>query len=190
VPSSVDAAPPRMRADAARNRARLVAAAREVFTAAGDGAEVTMDAVAKRAGVGIGTLYRHFPTRLELMEAVYREDVDNLRAQAHALVDGQEPWQALAAWLEVFVKFAIDKRALFSELVNAIGKHSELISHSRGVLNEIVTELVANAQAAGVVRADVQAGDVLSLVGGCTMMNLDADQAKRVLRVILDGLHR
>jgi AcrR family transcriptional regulator len=178
-----------MRADAARNRAKLVTAAREAFHAADDGAEVTMEAVAQRAGVGIGTLYRHFPTRLELMEAVYRDDVDRLREQARELSEGRSPWEALAAWLEVFLTFAIGKRALFHELVGAIGKDSELITHSRGVLNEIVSELVVTAQQAGEVRQDVTAGDVLSLVSGCTMMNLGADQAPRVLRVILDGLH-
>jgi AcrR family transcriptional regulator len=188
VTSPTEAPAPRLRADAARNRAKLVTAARETFRVAEDGAEVTMEAVAKHAGVGIGTLYRHFPTRLALMEAVYRDDVDRLREQARSLSESRPPWEALAAWLEVFLAFAIGKRALFRELVSAIGKDSDLITHSRGVLNEIVTELVVTAQRAGEVREDVTAGDVLSLVSGCTMMNLGTDQAERVLRVILDGL--
>lgn len=181
-------AAPRMRADAARNRARLVATARDAFREAEDPASVTMEAVAKRACVGIGTLYRHFPTRLDLMEAVYREDVDTLGARAHTLVETETAWDALAGWLEVFIDFAATKRAIFTELVDAIGKDSALITHSRGVLNDTVTDLLTRAQEAGEARSDVTASDVLSLVGGCSMMRLSGEQAQRVLRVILDGL--
>jgi AcrR family transcriptional regulator len=177
-----------MRADAARNRAKLVAAAREAFADAADGSEVTMEAVAKRAGVGIGTLYRHFPTRLELMEAVYREDVDGLRAYADELIASEPPWQALERWFDRFVAFAATKRAIFGELLTAIGKDSELLTYSRGMLNRTVAALVTNAQQAGAVREDVTSSDVLSLLSGCTMMNLGRDQSERVLRVVLDGL--
>ncbi len=188
MPSPTTSGAPRMRADAARNRAKLVAAAREAFTEAGDGSEVTMEAVARRAGVGIGTLYRHFPTRLEMMEAVYREDVDGLRAYAHELIAAEPPWPAMQHWFERFLAFASTKRAIFGELLTAIGKDSELLTYSRGVLNETVTALVTNAQQAGCVREDVTSSDVLSLLSGCTMMNLGRDQSERVLRVVLDGL--
>jgi AcrR family transcriptional regulator len=177
-----------MRADAARNRARLVATAREEFRQAEDPSAVTMEAVAKQACVGIGTLYRHFPTRLELMEAVYREDVDALGEKARVLVETDSPWNALSQWLEAFIEFAATKRAIFTELVDAIGRDSALITHSRGVLNDTVTDLLTSAQEAGEARTDVTAADVLSLVGGCSMMRLAGDQAQRVLRVILDGL--
>lgn len=187
--SRTEAAAPRLRADAARNRARLVATAREAFRQADDPASVTMEAVAKQACVGIGTLYRHFPTRLDLMEAVYREDVDALEAQARTLVETETPWDALAGWLGAVIDFAATKRAIFSELVDAIGRDSDLMTHSRGVLNETVTDLLTRAQEAGEARSDVTAADVLSLVGGCSMMRLAGDQAQRVLRVILDGLH-
>ncbi len=186
--SPTHAPAPRLRADAARNRARLVAEARAAFAEAEDGASVTMEAVAKRAGVGIGTLYRHFPTRTDLMEAVYREHVDELRAQAVALSENGSPWDALASWLELFVSSATQKRAVFTELVATVGRDSDLITHSKASLRETVTELVTAAQQAGEVREDVTAADVLSLVSGCTMMNLGPDQAERVLRVILAGL--
>lgn len=179
---------PRLRADAARNRAKLVDAARQAFAETSDGNDVSMEAVAKRAGVGIGTLYRHFPTRLDLMEALYREDVDVLREEADRLSADREPWQALSEWLDLFLVFAARKRSIFTELIATVGRDSELLSYSRGVLSEVVTTLVGRAQEAGAAREDVTAGDVLSLVSGCTMMNLERDQSERVLRVVLDGL--
>jgi AcrR family transcriptional regulator len=188
VTSRTEPAAPRLRADAARNRARLVATAQTAFHEADDAGSVTMEAVAKRAGVGIGTLYRHFPTRLELMEAVYREDVDDLAERAHGLAETESAWDALAEWLRLFIAFAAAKRAIFSELVDAIGKDSALITHSRAVLNDTVTELLVAAQEDGAARSDVTPADVLSIVGGCSMMHLAEDQAQRVLAVILDGL--
>lgn len=186
--SGTEAPAPRMRADAARNRARLVSAAREAFNEADDPATVSMEAVAKGACVGIGTLYRHFPTRLALMEAVYREDVDALGDRAHAMIETESPWDALEGWLRVFLEFAAAHRAVFAELVDAIGRDSALITHSREVLNATVTDLLGRAQRAGAARDDVTAADVLSIVSGCSMMRLADDQAPRVLRVILDGL--
>src|SRR5690242_16322305 len=94
---------PKLRADAARNRARLVEAARELFLAAPSDAEVSREQVARQAGVGIGTLYRHFPTRLDLLEAVYREEVDGLEQTAERLTAEHAPYDALERWLEVFV---------------------------------------------------------------------------------------
>ena len=93
-----------MRADAKRNYERLVAAARDVFAQEGGGA--SMEAIAREAGVGVGTLYRHFPKRIDVVEAVYREDVDELVAVAESVVADMEPWPALVAWLEAFVRYA------------------------------------------------------------------------------------
>jgi AcrR family transcriptional regulator len=188
VTSRTEPGAPRLRADAARNRARLVATAQGAFHEAEDARSVTMEAVAKRAGVGIGTLYRHFPTRLELMEAVYRQDVDTLAERARDLARTEPAWDALADWLRLFIEFAATKRAIFSELIEAIGRDSALITHSRAVLNDTVTELLVSAQEDGGVRSDITPADVLSIVGGCSMMHLEEDQARRVLTVILDGL--
>src|SRR5689334_9715662 len=102
-----------MRADARRNYEALLTAAREVFTERGS--EASMEEIAKRADVGVGTLYRHFPRRIDLVEAVYREDVDGIVALA-ADVSELAPWDALVAWLQGFVRYAESKRTFLDEL--------------------------------------------------------------------------
>jgi AcrR family transcriptional regulator len=180
---------PKLRADAARNRARLIEAARSLFLAGPADAEVSLEQVAREAGVGIGTLYRHFPTRLDLLEAVYRDEVDVLRETAEKVVPDHTPFDALELWLEAFVDYAATKRHIFHELVEAVGRESELMTHSRAVIFGTAESLVMAAQAAGEVRDDVTSGDVLRLVGGCTMMpNFDRAQTRRILKVVMDGL--
>jgi AcrR family transcriptional regulator len=180
---------PKLRADAARNRARLIEAARSVFLAAAPGTDVPLEHVAKEAGVGIGTLYRHFPTRLDLLEAVYREEVDGLEQAADRLVPDHTPVEALELWLEVFVDYAATKRHIFQELIEATGRDSELMTHSRAVMNAAAQKMVGRAQEAGQIRDDVSPGDVIRLVGGCTMMpNFDRSQHRRILQVVMDGL--
>jgi AcrR family transcriptional regulator len=117
---STDGARP-MRADARRNYEALIAAARLVFAQHGGGA--SMEAIAKEAGVGPGTLYRHFPTRIDLVEAVYREDVDKLVSDAQQFVAEQEPWDAIVSWLQAFVRYASSKRTFLSELHEAFEKN-------------------------------------------------------------------
>jgi AcrR family transcriptional regulator len=180
---------PKLRADAVRNRARLVEAARTLFLAGPADAEVSLEQVAREAGVGIGTLYRHFPTRLDLLEAVYRDEVDVLRETAEKVVPDHTPFDALELWLEAFVDYAATKRHIFHELVEAVGRESELMTHSRAVIFGTAESLVTAAQEAGEVRADVTSADVLRLVGGCTMMpNFDRAQTRRILKVVMDGL--
>jgi AcrR family transcriptional regulator len=176
-----------MRADAQRNHERLVLAAREVLRESG--AQCSLEEVARRAGVGIGTLYRRFPTRLSLLEAVYREDVDALGQQTERLIESQEPWAALEQWVWVLLDYAATKRALFSELVDAVGRDSELLTHSRQAVNDAATAVLKNAQSAGVARKDVEPSDLLRLVGGCTMMGeLDEAQQHRVVSIVLAGI--
>jgi AcrR family transcriptional regulator len=180
---------PKLRADAARNRARLVEAARARFLSGPPDAEVSLEQVAKKAEVGIGTLYRHFPTRLDLLEAVYRDEVDVLRETAEKVVPNHTPVEALELWLEAFVDYAATKKHIFHELVDAIGRDSELLTHSRKVMNESAEGLLTAAQESGEIRTDVDAADVLRLVGGCTMMpNFDRAQTLRILKVVMDGL--
>jgi len=180
---------PKLRADAARNRARLIEAARELFLSGPVDAEVSLEQVAKKAEVGIGTLYRHFPTRLDLLEAVYRDEVDVLRETAEKVVPNHTPVDALELWLEAFVDYAATKRHIFHELVEAVGRESELMTHSRAVIFGTAEGLVKAAQDAGQVRTDVSSNDVLRLVGGCTMMpNFDRAQTRRILKVVMDGL--
>lgn len=176
-----------MRADARRNYAALVDAARAAL--AEHGAEAPLEEIARRAGVGIGTLYRHFPHRLDLFEAVYREDVDELAYAADTLSGSSSAWDALEQWLAVFVDYAANKRVMFQELIDAIGKDSELLTYSRQVIDTSMTKVLTQAQEAGVARTDVQPSDLLRLVGGCSMMpNLEPDQQERMLRIVLDGL--
>src|SRR3954453_17043625 len=185
-----DAAPaPKLRADAARNRARLIEAARAVFLAAPPDSEVSLEQVARTAEVGIGTLYRHFPTRPALLEAVCREEVDGLQQAAERLIPDHTPVEALELWLEVFVDYAATKKQIFHELIEATGRGSELMIHSRSVMSGTAQKMVSRAQEAGQVRDDVEAADVLRLVGGCTMMpNFDRAQTRRILKIVMDGL--
>ena len=180
---------PKLRADAVRNRARLVEAARTLFLAGPVDAEVSLEQVAKAAGVGIGTLYRHFPTRLDLLEAVYREEVDGLHQSAERLSADHPPLEALEHWLEDFTDYAATKRHIFHELVEATGRDSELMTHSRATMTAAAEKMVGGAQTSGDIRTDVNATDVLRLVGGCTMMpNFDRAQLHRILKVVIDGL--
>jgi AcrR family transcriptional regulator len=176
-----------MRADAKRNYERLVAAARTVFAQEGGGA--SMEAIAKEAGVGVGTLYRHFPKRIDVVEAVYREDVDELVTVAQSVIAEQEPWPALVAWLEAFVRYARGKKRFLNELHEAFEKNPELQVASRERIVGAVGIVLSPAQAAGVVRTDIDAADLMQLLGSmCMSATLTPDQSARLLLMIEDGL--
>jgi AcrR family transcriptional regulator len=175
------------RADARRNYDLLVHAARDAFR--DTEADTSLEQIARRAGVGIGTLYRHFPTRLALLEAVYRDEVDDLGERSQQLAATTEPFEGLAAWLELFLSYAATKRALFHELIEAAGRDSELLTHSRSVIESSGAAVLTRAQEAGEARANVTVGDLTRLVGGCTMMpGSTPEQQRRMLDVIVDGL--
>ncbi|HEV7207110.1 MAG TPA: helix-turn-helix domain-containing protein [Mycobacteriales bacterium] len=183
---SVVAARP-MRADARRNYARLVEAARVVFAARGS--EASMEEIAKTADVGVGTLYRHFPRRIDLVEAVYREDVDELVAVAADVVQTHQPWEALAAWLEAFVRYVQVKRTFLTELHEAFEKNPDLAVQLRERIAVAAGAVLAGAQAAGTARRDIDAGDLMQLVGGmCMARNADLAQNQRLLSYVLDGI--
>jgi AcrR family transcriptional regulator len=176
-----------MRADARRNYDQLVHAARDAFR--DTEADTSLEQIARRAGVGIGTLYRHFPTRLALLEAVYRDEVDDLGDRGEKLATEAEPFDALVAWLDMFLSYAATKRALFHELIEVAGRDSELLTHSRQVIEASGGAVLARAQQAGEARADVTVGDLTRLVGGCTMMpGATEEQQRRMLDVIVDGI--
>ena len=118
-----------MRADARRNYERLVVAARKVF--AEEGGQASMEAIAREAGVGVGTLYRHFPKRIDVVEAVYRTDVEQLVQTAERVVAELEPWEAVVAFLEAFVRYAQGKRTFLNELREAFEKNPDLRSQCR-----------------------------------------------------------
>jgi AcrR family transcriptional regulator len=173
------------RADARRNYDQLVAAARAAF--AEDGTSAPLEGVAERAGVGIGTLYRHFPTRQALLEAVY---VDEVEAMARAADDLSElpPWDALSQWLRQYVGFAATKRALNEALLEAAPDSNVLLA-CRTAISRAGTALIERAQRAGVVRADAKFMDVGRMVAGIAMVpTADPEQQERMLELALDGL--
>ena len=175
-----------MRADARRNYERLVQAARQVFTQYGG--DASMEAIAKEAGVGAGTLYRHFPKRIHLVEAVYRTDVDQLMEAASTLSREMEPWPALVAWLQAFVHYAHGKRTFLNELREAFDKNPRLKVASRERINHAMGTVLARAQAAGVARADIDGDDLMGLVGPMCNATLSEDQSERLITMVLDGL--
>lgn len=183
-PHGVDRA---MRADARRNYDRLVAAAREVFAA--QGGDASMEAIARQAGVGAGTLYRHFPKRIDLVEAVYRNDVEDLLFTAEKAVANLEAWDALVSWLDAFLRYALGKRVFLAELHEAFEKNPQLQLNSRKRVEEGFTLVLEAAQRAGVARTDLNGSDLMQLVGGmCTSPTLSRTQGERLLTMVLDGL--
>jgi AcrR family transcriptional regulator len=173
------------RADARRNYEKLVAAARAVFTENGTGAP--LEEVAEHAGVGIGTLYRHFPTRQALLEAVYLGEVEAMARAAEDL-SALPPWEALSQWLHQYVGFAATKRALNEALLEA-APDSDVLLACRTALTRAGTALVERAQDAGVVRADTSFADIGRMVAGIAMVpTADPGQKERLLDLALDGL--
>jgi AcrR family transcriptional regulator len=174
-----------MRADARRNYDKLVAAARAVF--AEDGTSAPLEDVAERAGVGIGTLYRHFPTRQSLLEAVYLDEVQAI-AQAAADFAGQPPWEALSQWLRKYVGFAGTKRALTEALLEA-DPDSDVLLACRTAILDAGNSLLERAQRAGVVRPDTNFLDVGRMISGIAVVpTVDAEQKERLIELALDGL--
>ncbi|HEY1652870.1 MAG TPA: helix-turn-helix domain-containing protein [Acidimicrobiales bacterium] len=175
-----------MRADARRNRELLVAAARTVFSDQGAGA--SMEAIAKEAGVGVGTLYRHFPNRLDLVEAVYQTDVEELWDTAQRVAAELEPWPAVEAFFEAFMRYARTKQTLLAELHQAFEKKPDLRSQARALIESSFDLVIDRAREAGAVREDVTGSDVMQLVSPvCTNASIEPEQAGRLLRLILDG---
>lgn len=155
-----------LRADARRNRDRLVAAARAAF--AEHGVDTSLDDIARQAGVGSGTLYRHFPTRDALLEAVFAEAVHALAHQARELKEGQPPAGALAGWLRLFVTHVTAYRGIGTRLMDSGGDGAFLAS-CHDVVRDTLGGLLAAAQAAGTVRAEVRVDDLLRLVNAVAL---------------------
>jgi AcrR family transcriptional regulator len=176
------------RADAVRNRDLVLEAAKAVFSAGG--AEASLEAVARTAGVGIGTLYRHFPTREALFEAVYRREVDHLADLAEQLKQ-EQPVDALRHWMRSNVKFVATKKGMSAALALAAYKNSELFSYSFDRLTRAVGGLLERAIAAGEIRDDISPEDLLrALVGMCYLHDQPGWQASvlRLVDVFVDGL--
>ena len=174
------------RADARRNYDQLIAAAREAFREKDRSA--SLEDIARRAGVGIGTLYRHFPTRTDLIQAVYVEEVEALARSADD-VAGLEPWDALIKWLHGFVGYIATKQALADELFAIADHNVEVFANCRAALNTAGEPLLQRAQDAGAVRADTNIQDIIRMVAGIAKMpSAEPGEVERVLDLALDGL--
>jgi AcrR family transcriptional regulator len=186
TPTQPDLAQRPKRADARRNYDRLVVAAHEAFTEADRSA--SLEDIARRAGVGIGTLYRHFPTRADLIEAVYVEEVESLCRSADDLA-AQPPWEALVGWLRRFVAYMATKQALADELLAVADRDADIFKACRTAFYGAGAPLLARAQASGDVRPDVGIDEVVRMVVGIAKIPAaDAAEIERILSVALDGL--
>jgi AcrR family transcriptional regulator len=182
-----------MRADARRNYERLLTAADPAF--AEHGAEASLEDIARRAGVGIGTLYRHFPNRTALLEAVYLDRVEALCAHAAGLREAQSPGDALATWLRALAAHNLTYRGLKALLLTAMRDEGSPLSSCRELLTSATADLLGSAQETGAVRSDVEPAELLKLVHAVVVASEyapdHAAQVDRLLSLMLDGLrHR
>jgi AcrR family transcriptional regulator len=174
------------RADARRNRERLLAAAREAFAEGGE--STALEEIARRAGVGIGTLYRHFPNRQALLEALYVNELEAVCRSATQL-ENEDPWQALGDWFQRLIGYLATKRALADELLDYLDADAPLFKQCRAELFAAGEPVLRRARDAGVVRPDVDFSDVLHMVAGITKVPAgEPGQTERILSIALDGL--
>jgi AcrR family transcriptional regulator len=178
-----------LRADARRNRERLLEVAVRAFTR--DGPDVTLDAIAKEAGVGIGTLYRHFPTREALIEAAYRNELARLCDAVPGLLQDLPPDQAARAWMDRYIDYMATKRGMADALRAVIASGGTPFEQSRDRLVGAITTLLRAGAAAGTTRSDVEAVDVFASLAGVALIAVGPDkrgQAGRLLDLLMDGL--
>jgi AcrR family transcriptional regulator len=176
---------PHRRADAIENRARIIQAARSVVATSD---ELKLNAIARQAGVGQATLYRHFPTREDLLAEVYRQDVDALVATAPALLEEHEPIEALARWFDRVADYARVKRGVFAAVEVAVWQ--DLSTKSLGPIGDALTMLLDAGKADGTIRLDVDARDVILLISYLPRIDeAESDaRARHLLNIVLDGL--
>jgi AcrR family transcriptional regulator len=178
-----------LRADARQNRARLLTAATAAF--AEKGADAPLEDIARRAGVGIGTLYRHFPARLDLQAAVFRSQVEAVCGEADVLLAGPTPEQAFFGWMHALAGYLAGKRGLSKALIDGLGMESELMKACSVAMREATSRVLERAQQAGVVRPDMDAMDVMRMVHGVVVAaEKTPDQVGRLLGIMLDGMRK
>ena len=174
------------RADARRNYEKVLNAAREAFAEGGE--STALEEIARRAEVGIGTLYRHFPNRQALVEALYVDEVEEVCRSA-AELEGADPWEALNGWFQRFIGYLATKHALAHELLNYMDKDASLFKTCKASLFAAGEPLLVRAQEAGVVRPDVTIAEVIQMVMGIAKIPAaDREQVEHILRIALDGL--
>ncbi|MEU6564705.1 TetR/AcrR family transcriptional regulator [Nocardia nova] len=175
-----------VRRDAQRNRQRLLDAALTAFT--GESPTVSLESIAKSAGVGIGTLYRHFPSREALIEAVYRSELEQLCDQARDLLERQPPDRALRTWLGRYADFVATKRGMAEALREVITSGAVTSAQTRERLSAAIADIIAAGTSAGLLRSDVRAQDVTAAMAGATLAGIDREQIDRLLDLLIDGL--
>jgi AcrR family transcriptional regulator len=179
----------RPRADAQRNRERLLEAAKAAF--AESGSETSLDEIARRAGVGIGTLYRHFPTRDAIVEAVYRREVEQLAGSAARLLETLPPGAALHEWMRIFIDYIATKKVMATALSAVAGGPAAIYAASGPRITEAITLLVDRATAAGDIRSGVEPLDLLYALVGLSYANATPGwqaSALRLIDILMDGL--
>jgi len=189
VPGEKTPAPKTLRADALRNRERLVEAAALAF--AEEGVDASLEEVARQAGVGIGTLYRHFPTREHLVEVVYRREVEALCGAAEDLARQYKPDVALEQWMLRFIDYIATKRGLSKSLRILLNSNSTLFSDTSGKVSLALKQLVDAAVASGSIRSDVDSSDVIHALSGIYSAPEGADwrdRSRRLVSLLMDGL--
>ncbi|MBZ9655294.1 TetR/AcrR family transcriptional regulator [Phyllobacterium lublinensis] len=178
-----------LRADASRNREKLVEIAGIVF--AQHGGDASLENIARQAGVGIGTLYRHFPTREHLVEVVYRREVEALCAAADELAQHNAPDVALAEWMQRFVDYIAAKRGMANSLRILFDANSDVFANTAGMVTGALRGLVAAAIADGSIRSDIDSSDVLQALSGIYSSPDTPDwreRSRRIVSLLMDGL--
>lgn len=176
-----------MRADARRNYERIVATARTAFLE--QGPEAPLDDIARRAGVGAGTLYRHFPCREALMEAVYSDDIQRMSDLAYQLLEDHTPGEAIKLWMREQIGFAIQKRGLSATLKAALNRDSTIFTLCKQILQDAAATILKAAQESGDVRQELEARDLLLLAHSVAITTeANPDAAERLIAVMIDGL--
>jgi AcrR family transcriptional regulator len=191
VPKPAQAVPRRPRRDAQLNRERILEIAKAAFTR--HGAEASLDEIAKQAGVGAGTLYRHFPTRDALIEAVYRSEVEKLAAAEHRFAAAMPPIEALRAWMLLLVDYIAAKHIIAPALNSVVGGPSRLYESSRSLIQGAMESLVRRAKTSGDLRRDADASDLLRAMIGVSLVGSGPDwqqSAKRLVDILIVGSRR
>jgi AcrR family transcriptional regulator len=178
----------KLRSDAQRNRERILEVAKEAFTRFG--ADASLDDIAKQASVGAGTLYRHFPTRDALIEAVYRSEVEKLAAASRRLAETMPPIEALRTWMLLLVDYIAAKHIIAPALNSIVGGPLRLYEGSRSLIQGAIDELVKRAKKNGDLRKDLDASDLLRALIGVSHMGSSPDwqpSARRLVEILIAG---
>jgi len=181
-------APRKPRTDAQRNRERILEVAKEAFTRSG--ANASLDDIAKEAGVGAGTLYRHFPTRDALIEAVYRTEVEKMAAAEKKFSDSLPPIEALRAWMLLFVDYIATKQIIAPALNSVVGGPSKLFENSRSQIQGAIDSLVKRAIKSREIRKDLEPFDLLRALIGVSHVASGPDwqqSARRLVDILITG---